>query len=189
MLLAMIVEITRQVVLAFTFVLGPLVLASYVYGVSHAEQPMELWGGIPESWRSYIVPFMFVAALGFLMYWYIVFFQFEETMVSSLRWPWTESDGNGNTRLLIAYAAFLIPSALWIESTILHMENDYAWTQYLVIGTLLFTSIGNVMLGLLAYGAYQDGFEGSTIMIIGAIMLAIQCILNDFVIWVYKFPW
>jgi len=53
----------------------------------------------------------------------------------------------------------------------------------------LFTSIGNIMLGLLAFGAHQDGVDGSALMIIGAIMLAIQCILNDFVIWVYKFPW
>ena len=30
---------------------------------------------------------------------------------------------------------------------------------------------------------------GGGVMIVGAIMLAIQCILNDFVIWVYKFPW
>lgn len=182
-------EITRKLVLAFTFVFGPVVLASYVYGVSHAESPMDLWGGVPETWRDYIVPFMFVAAIGFLIYWYIVFFQLEKSVVSSLRWPWTESDGNGEMRLLLAYALFLIPSALWIESTILHIENDYVWTQYLVIGTLLFTSIGNIMLGLLAFGAYRDGVEGSVLMIIGSIMLAIQCILNDFVIWVYKFPW
>ncbi len=90
---------------------------------------------------------------------------------------------------MLAYAVFLIPSALWIESTILHIENEYSWTQFLVIGTLFFTSVGNVMLGLLAYGAYQDGIEGSSLMIAGTIMLAIQCILNDFVIWVYKFPW
>jgi len=188
-LLATCVEISRQLVLAFTFVFGPLVLASYVYGLSHAEKPIELWGGVPEAWRVYIVPFMFLAALGFLMYWYIVFFQFDESIMRSLRWPWAESDGNGATRLLIAYAAFLIPSALWIESTIMHLENNFAWTQYLVIGTLLVTSIGNIMLGLLAFGAYQDGVEGSSLMIIGAIMLAIQCILNDFVIWIYKFPW
>ena len=90
---------------------------------------------------------------------------------------------------MLAYAVFLIPSALWIESTILHIENDYGWTQYLVIGTLLLTSVGNIMLGLLAYCAYHDGVDGSALMIVGAIMLAIQCILNDFVIWVYKFPW
>lgn len=182
-------EITRKQVLAFTFVFGPLVLSSYVYGVSHIENPEDLWGGVPETWRFYIIPFMFVAALGFLMYWYIVFFQFDDSTLSSLRWPWGESDSKGATRLLLAYAIFLIPSALWIESSILHIENDFAWTQYLVIGTLLAVSIGNVMLGLLAFGAYQDEIEGSKIMIVGSIMLAIQCILNDFVIWVYKFPW
>ena len=182
-------EITRQQVLAFTFVFGPLVLVSYVYGVSHAESPDDLWGGISETWRFYIIPFMFVAALGFLMYWYIVFFQFDDSALSSLRWPWGESDSKGASRLLLAYAVFLIPSALWIESSILHIENDFAWTQYLVIGTLLVTSIGNVMLGLLAFGAYQDEVGGSFMMIVGSIMLAIQCILNDFVIWVYKFPW
>ena len=182
-------EVTRQLVLIFTFVFGPLVLASYVYGVSHAERPAELWGGIPESWQIYIVPFMFIAAFGFLMYWYIVFFQFDEATLGSMRWPWGESDGNGASRLLVAYFLILIPSALWIESTIFHMENDYSWTPILVIGTLFLTSVGNLILGLLAYGAYQDGIDGAGLMVAGAFMLGIQCILNDFVIWVYKFPW
>ena len=182
-------EVTRQLVLIFTFVFGPLVLASYVYGLSHAEKPMDLWGGGPESWRTYIVPFMFVAAIGFLMHWYVVFFQLNSAEFESLRWPWGDSDGNGASRLLIAYGVFLIPSALWLESTIFHMENDFSWTPILVIGSLFLTSVGNLMLGLLAYGALQDGVDGSAIMVIGAVMLAIQCILNDFIIWVYKFPW
>ena len=69
------------------------------------------------------------------------------------------------------------------------MENNYSWTPVLVIGTLFLTSVGNLMIGLLAYGAYQDGVEGAGLMIVGAVMLGIQCILNDFIIWVYKFPW
>ena len=182
-------EVTRQLALVFTLLFGPMVLASYAYGLSHAEKPMELWGGVPETWRGYIVPFMFVAAFGFLMYWYIVFFKFDESAIQSLRWPWGESDGDGATRLLIAYFLFLIPSALWIESTILHIENDYSWTPVLVIGTLFLTSVGNLMLGLLAYGSYHDGISGAGLMIVGAVMLGIQCILNDFIIWVYKFPW
>ena len=182
-------EVTRQVVLIFTLVFGPLVLAAYAYGISHAERPMELWGGIPESWQTYIVPFMFIAAFGFLMYWYIVFFQFDESTLGSMRWPWGESDESGAFRLLIAYSLILIPSALWMESTIFHMENDYSWTPVVVVGTLLLTSVGNLMLGLLAYSAYHDGIDGAGLMIAGALMLGIQCILNDFVIWVYKFPW
>ena len=182
-------EVTRQFVLTFTFVFGPLVLASYAYGLSHAERPADLWGGVPPSWQTYVVPFMFVAAIGFLIYWYIVFFQIDAATLVSLRWPWGSSDGDGATRLLLSYALILIPSALWLESTIFHLDNNYSWTPILAIGMLFLTSVGNIMLGLLAYGAYQDGVEGSGLMMMGAIMLAIQCILNDFLIWTYKFPW
>ena len=182
-------EITRQLVLVFTFVMGPMVLASYAYGVSHSEDPTELWGGIPESWQTFIVPFMFLAAIGFIMYWYIVFFYFEEGVMDSLRWPWGDSDGMGASRLLLTFALIMIPSALWLESTIFHMENDYSWTPILVVGTLLLTSIGNVMMGLIAVSAYQDGLDRSSLMIVGSVFMAIQCILNDFVIWAYKFPW
>ena len=182
-------EITRQLVLIFTFVFGPLVLASYVYGISHADKPQDLWGGIPLSWQTYIVPFMFIAAAGFLIYWWIVFFQFGQDTFSSLHWPWGYSDGNGAIRLLLAYALVLIPSALWLESTLFHLSNNYSWTPVLVIGILMMVAIGNIMLGLLAYGAYQDGVNGSGLMMIGAVMLGIQCIVNDCIIWSLKFPW
>ena len=182
-------DISRRLVLVFTFVFGPLVLMSYAYGLSHVEDPNSLWGGVPLSWQTYIVPFMFIAAFGFLIYWYTAFYQLDETTLSAMRWPWSTSDGKGAKRLLLSYALFLIPSTLWIESTIFHIETDYSWTFLPVIGTLFLTSIGNVMLGLLAYGSYRDGVKGSGQMIMGAILLAIQCILNDFIIWVYKFPW
>ncbi len=182
-------ELSRQFILVFTFIVGPLVLISYAYGVSRLDKPSDLWGGVPESWRTYIIPFMFAAAIGFLMYWYVVFFQFDESTVESLRWPWGESDGNGTNRLFLALALFLIPSALWIESTIFHVGNEYSWTPALVVGILVLVSVGNVMLGLLAYGAYQDGVSGSGLMLVGSILLAIQCILNDLIVWVYKFPW
>jgi hypothetical protein len=91
--------------------------------------------------------------------------------------------------LLLAFLLILIPSALWIESTIFHLSNDYSWTPFLVVGILFLVSVGNVMFGLLAYGAYQDGVEGSGLMIAGAVMLGIQCIVNDLVIWSIKFPW
>ena len=182
-------EITRQLVLIFTFVFGPLVLASYVYGISHADKPQDLWGGILLSWQAYIVPFMFIAAAGFLIYWWIVFFQFDQDTFSSLHWPWGYSDGNGAIRLLLAYALVLIPSALWLESTLFHLSNNYSWTPVLVIGILMMVAIGNIMLGLLAYGAYQDGVNGSGLMMIGAVMLGIQCIVNDCIIWSLKFPW
>ena len=132
---------------------------------------------------------MFVAALGYLIYWWIALFQLEISELENLRWPWSNSDGLGMERLLLAYALFLIPSALWLESTSYHLSNDLSWTPIIVVGTLLLASIGNIMLGLLAYGAYLDGVQGSQLMLLGAFMISIQCILNDLIIWSVKFPW
>ena len=182
-------EVTREFIRIFTLVTGPLVLVSYVYGLSRLDDKASLWGGIPASWTTYIVPFMFLAAIGFLMYWWVALFQIEVSVLDSLRWPWGESDGNGAKRLFLAYALFLIPSLLWIDSTIFHMKNSYSWTPLLVIGILGLASIGNIMFGLLAYGAWQDGVDGSGIMLLGSVFLAIQVVLNDFIIWSAKFPW
>ena len=182
-------DISRDTIRLVTFIVGPLVLVSYVYGLSRMDDRMALWGGIPESWIGLNVTCMFIAAAGFLIYWWIALFQLDVAILEGLRWPWSESDGGGLDRLFFAYLLFLVPSMLWIESTILHLNNGYSWTPFLVIGILFLVSVGNVMLGLLAYGAYQDGVAGSGLMLIGSIMLAIQCIINDFVIWSYKFPW
>ena len=182
-------DVSRDFIRIFTIVSGLIVLLSYVYGVSKSTDPMKLWGGIPDSWQRYIVPFMFVAALGYLIYWWIALFQLEILELENLRWPWSDSDGSGMERLLLAYVLFLIPSALWLESTSFHLSNEYSWTPIIVIGTLLFTSIGNIMLRLLAYSAYLDGVQSSELMILGAFMISIQCILNDLIIWSMKFPW
>ena len=45
------------------------------------------------------------------------------------------------------------------------------------------------MFGLLAYSAYQDGFEGGKVMLVGTVLLGIQCIIFDGIIWNVKFPW
>ena len=37
----------------------------------------------------------------------------------------------------------------------------------------MLVAIGNIMIGLLAYGAYQDGVDGSGLMVTGAVMLGI----------------
>jgi len=181
--------VNKVFVQIFTIFTGILVLASYVYGVSKSSDPVLLWGGVPLSWQSYIIPFMFVAAVGYVLYWWAVFFAIEESTLESLTWPWAESDGNGARRLLLAYSLFLIPSALWLESTSFHIENDYAWTPILVVGMLILVSLGNILLGLLAYNSYRNDIDGGSYMLIGSIMISIQCIINDLLIWSYKFPW
>ena len=148
-------QVTRNFVRIFIFIFGNLVLVSYLYGLSHASDTDALWGGIPWSQAQFIVPFMFLAAFGFLMYWWIILYQNEASVMESLRWPWGESDGSGGARLLLAFALVVIPSALWLEATIFHIENEYSWTPILVVGVLMLASVGNILMGLLAYSAYH----------------------------------
>ena len=60
---------------------------------------------------------------------------------------------------------------------------------FLVVGVLALASAGNVLLMLIAYGAWQDGVEGSGLMLIGSLFLGIQVIINDLIVWSAKFPW
>ena len=83
----------------------------------------------------------------------------------------------------------MIPSMFWLESTLFHINNNYSWTPFLVIGVLTLASIGNIMYGLLAFSAYQDGLEGAKLMLLGSVMLSIQCIILDGIVWNVKFPW
>jgi len=183
-------EITRQFIRIWVIILGILVLASYVYGLSKAEDKMALWGGIPLSWVKFIVPWMFIAAIGWLIYWWTILYSVDASVIEQLRWPWQDtSDGKGANRLFLTYCIFLIPSMLWLESTLFHINNEYSWTPFLVIGVLTLASIGNIMFGLLAYSAYQDDLEGAKLMLAGSIMLSIQCVFLDGILWNVKYPW
>jgi hypothetical protein len=182
-------RITRSIVRTSCFIFGPIVLASYWYTISKMEDPMALWGGIPEDLRSANTFCMFVAATGFLIMWWLFLYRWDTAVVETLNWPWAESGAGGNTRLLLGFLLVMIPSAFWIESTNFHISNDFSWTPYLVIGILILVAIGNILLGLLAWSAYQEGIDGAIWAVIGAGMLAIQVIINDAIWWSIKFPW
>ena len=182
-------EVTREFLRMFTAIIGGYVLASYVWGVSRLPQATDLWGGVTGNLQKFSIAFMFVAALGYMIYWWFTLFQIDLADFNGLRWPWGDADGQGGTRLLWSFIIFLIPSILWLESTGLHLRNPSSWTPFLVVGILLLVAIGNIMLGLLAYSALQDGVEGAIWMIIGACAISIQCVLNDLIIWSWKFPW
>ena len=89
-------EITRQFIRICVIIFGILVLSSYVYGLSKAEDKMVLWGGIPHSWIKFIVPWMLIAALGWLIYWWTILYSVDASVIDQLRWPWQDSaDGKG----------------------------------------------------------------------------------------------
>ena len=182
-------EVSRQLVRTAIFIFGPLILASYAIGISRMPDPVALWGGIPESLRPFNVTCMFIAAAGFLIMWWMFLYQWDIESVESLNWPWTDGDG-GHTRLLISFLLVMIPSMLWLEMTRYHILNPAPWTPIAVISILALVAIGNFLLGLLAWDAFQNQIsEWAWLPFVGALMLAIQVIINDALWWSIVFPW
>ncbi len=183
------IEISGTIVKICTFIFGPIILASYWFGISKMEDPIALWGGIPENFRPANIFCMILAAIGFLMVWWLFLFKWDAILVESLNWPWAENETGGHARLLLAFLLVMVPSATWLELTNFHIVNNYSWTPYLVVGILVLVAIGNILLGLLAWSAYQEGLEGAIWAVIGAGLLSIQVIINDAIWWSIKFPW
>ena len=202
--------ITRNFVRLALLITGILVLVSYAVGAIRMVSPMDLWGGIPNSWIPFILVFMGLAVIGFLVFTWFFLFQWSPEAVDSVVWPWqkyehqfneqnSEQTGlntrinnscGGFAKLLMAYLLFLIPSMFWLELTALHMEMKTTWTQVLVIGSLWLVCFGNILMILLALSAHRQKIAPHTIWpLIGTIFLGIQCIINDGIIWNIKFPW
>lgn len=183
-------KITRDTVRLALYITGPLVLLSYVIGVGRMSSPEQLWGGIPESWRTINTATMFVAATGFLITWWFLLYKWDEAAVETVQWPWTNGTNGGHGRLMQAFMLITIPSMLWLELTGIHIRVDSVWTQWLVIGNLWLVCLGNILLGLFAYRAHQQGIATNTIWpIIGSAMLALQVVINDGFLWNLKYPW
>ena len=77
----------RATVFWFTNLVGPLILASYWRGVGAVDDPLVYWGDVPPSMQSFIVPWMFVAAAGYLLMWQRFFFAWDEETVASCTGP------------------------------------------------------------------------------------------------------
>ena len=100
-----------------------------------------------------------------------------------------DDDNKGATRLLASMCVFLLPSALWLEATLFHMDHGTTWSPILPIGVLVVVALGNLMFGALAADAYKNRLPGWKRMLVGALLLGVQCILNDCIVWNAMFPW
>ena len=178
----------RTTVFWFTTLVGPLILASYWRGVGAVDDPMVYWGDVPEAMQSFIVPWMFVAAAGYMLMWHRFFFAWSEDDVASLHWPWSEADGRGVQRLFGLYAAFLIASLLWIDLTRLYIEGPSTLGALVVIGVLWTAGLASLGFGALVWSS-QERLVGGRWALAGCAMLSIQCTWWDAVYWVANFGW
>jgi hypothetical protein len=178
----------QKTLLWATMLIGPLILASYWRGVNAVDDPLVYWGDVPESMQSFIVPWMFVAAAGYLLMWHRFFFAWSEADVASLHWPWSSDDGRGVHRLAGLYAAFLIASLLWIDLTRSYIESPSALGAFVVIAVLWVAGLASLGFGVLVWSS-RDRLVGARWALVGCVMLSIQCTGWDAVYWVASFGW
>ena len=171
-----------------SMLVGPLILASYWRGVNAVDDPLVYWGDVPASMQSFIVPWMFVAATGYLLMWHRFFFAWSEDDVASLHWPWRGDDGKGVQRLTGLYAAFLLTSLVWIDLTRMYIEAPTTLGAAAVVVVLWIAGVASVGFGVLVWSS-RERLEGARLALAGCVMLSIQCTWWDAVYWVASFGW
>ena len=178
----------RKTVFWFANIVGPLILLSYWRGVGAFDDPSVYWGNVPEGMQSFIVPWMFVAAAGYLMMFHRFFLAWSEEEVASLHWPWKENDGKGVQRLFALYAAFLLTSLVWIDLTRIYIEGPSMLVAVAIVAVLWTAGLAAVGFGVLVWPA-RERLSGARIVLLGSFMLSIQCTWWDAIYWVLNFAW
>ena len=163
----------RATVFWFTNLVGPLILASYWRGVGAVDDPLVYWGDVPPSMQSFIVPWMFVAAAGYLLMWQRFFFAWDEETVASLHWPGQTADQRGVQRLFTVYAAFLLSSMILIDLTRVYIEDPSTLVAIATGAGIWTAGLASLAFGALVWPA-RDRLPGAWIALAGCVMLSIQ---------------
>ncbi len=180
----------RNLLRAIVIILGPMILLSYVWGFSRLENPSLIWGGVPLALQSIYTAWMFVAAGGFLTAFAFWLFFWPRQAVEQIAWPWSPPAPGGHRRLMIALLLILIPSMLWIELTIFHLQVAAFWSAALVIINLLLVALGSLIWLALSWSACKSKIgSGIIAVLVGMIAFNLQTVLLDGIIWILLFPW
>ena len=155
---------------------GILVLGSYIYGVATYDgSTSDLWGGVSDSLLPLYTTFIFLAAIGYFLFTYYVFFHI--------------SLGNNRVRpFIIIYSLILFPSALWMPLTVNMLENPSDILLLLIRVVLAVVGISSIALLVAVLKNRNKGSQlAFTLSILGSILFIIQTLLFDAILWSINF--
>jgi hypothetical protein len=157
---------------------GAAVLGSYAWGIrTHPNATDILWGGVPTSVRPVYAAGMFLAAAGYFAFSYFIIFRLnpDETRV----WHRVGFDAFN-----VAYAAILIPSALWMPLTFAALEAHSLWIGWLV--RVVLAAVGFASLSLLALVLKVEPRRPAWaywLAVIGSAAFCVQTVILDGIVW------
>lgn len=161
---------------------GAAVLGSYAYGLlTYPNAGDILWGGVPAGIRPFYTTGMALGAIGYFAFTYFIVFRLNpgETRVG-------RRFGFGVFTAL--YAAFLIPSALWMPLTLLAVNQSsivFLWMAKIILAVVGLASLG-LLLSLYNLKVRQPSWAYWTAAV-GCAGFCIQTVVLDAIVWVMYF--
>ena len=169
----------KKLMAALNLVAGPAVLLSYVLSANAwpSEALGRLWGDVPVAVRPYYTSWMFVAATGYFLFTYFLFFRVDADRVRVAgRW------GFGLFNLL--YLLILVPSATWMPLTLVHIDSPSPLTWMLIVAGLWTTGLASLaLIASIARLQPREPAVARKAALVGSVLFAGQTFLLDSCVW------
>ncbi len=166
----------RRRFLAIQILLGPAVLASYVYGFAvWPDAVSAMWGGVPDALRGVYTAWMFVAAAGYCAFTPALFLHAEPGRARV-------AFGLGHAELHAMYVALLVGSILWMPLTKWHQDGSLPFA--FVVIDLWCVAAGSLAL-LATTLRLTPPLPGAWRIVapLGAAAFCVQTVLLDALVW------
>jgi hypothetical protein len=161
---------------------GILVLGSYVIAANtYSGEISDFWGGVSEDIVPFYTIFIFLAALGYFLFSYYVFFVIKTDKLILNRFSYNVFH--------VLYGLILIPSALWMPLTAQALTSESGFVILLVRLILIIVGVSSIVLTfILAKSKDKLHRLPHTLAVVGGILFSIQTTLFDAILWSVQFP-
>ncbi len=159
---------------------GVLVLASYIRGlITDPARASALWGGVPETWLPLYTISMVLAAVGYLLFTFFLFFRAHELGIFiDFRRVW------------LAYVAILVPSALWMPLTIEMVTSPSPSTWAMIRLMLTLVALGGLALVITLVRVKPRSRDWSYwAALIGSVVFFLHTAVLDAILWPVLFSY
>ena len=163
-------------------ILGSFLLFTYYRGVTNnPEIASKLWGGVPVYLTNYILVFMFIGAIGYFFFTYYLIFKINHSTVLFF-------NQYSFSFIIVLYLLILAPSCLWIDLSILYIENGDPLLWKTIIGILYTVGVSSIILLVALLNIYpQNNSTAYRLAIYGCACFSFHTMFLDGLLWTLFF--